>query len=324
MRSLIFLVGGIALQGCTTSAPVVRTATVVTSRPTTEWQLVPGWPRLSPGVRLGEVSGVDLDTRGHVMVFHRAGRAFDRTATEPIAAPTVVELDALTGDVINSWGAGLFLIPHSITVDSRDNVWLTDVGRHQVFKFSHDGTLVMTVGERRVPGWDATHFNEPTDVAVAADGSFYVSDGYQNARVARFSAVGAFVREWGSKGIAPGQFRTPHGVVLDDRGRLLVADRENSRLQLFDTLGALMRSWPGVHTSGRVFDIAVSGSGTVYVVRKDGASAVEILDRDLSQIGRIAFDTSRFVTPHAIAVQGDSVIYIADTGGRRVLKFVKR
>ena len=167
MRSLIFLVGGIALQGCTTSAPVVRTATVVTSRPTTEWQLVPGWPRLAPGVRLGEVSGVDLDRRGHVMVFHRAGRAFDRTATEPIAAPTVVELDALTGDVINSWGAGLFLIPHSITVDSRDNVWLTDVGRHQVFKFSHDRTLVMTVGERRVPGWDATHFNEPTDVAVA-------------------------------------------------------------------------------------------------------------------------------------------------------------
>jgi DNA-binding beta-propeller fold protein YncE len=131
------------------------------------------------------------------------------------------------------------------------DVWLTDVGRHQVFKFSHDGQLLLTVGERRLPGWDATHFNEPTGVAVAADGSFFVSDGYQNARVAHFAPDGKFLKEGGAKGTAPGQFQIPHGVALDDRGRVYVADRQNSRLQTFATAGTFVREWWGAATLGR-------------------------------------------------------------------------
>jgi peptidylamidoglycolate lyase len=196
-----------------------------------------------------------------------------------------------------------------------------------VTKFSsspHDGRLLLTIGERRVPGWDATHFNEPTDVAVSADGSFFVSDGYRNARVAHYSATGTLLKEWGAKGTLPNQFQTPHGVALDGRGRVYVADRENSRLQVFDTAGTLLRVWPSSPTVGRVFAVAVSSLGYIYLARKDGPEAVSILDGEWHDIGMIPADPSVLVTPHAVAIQGDSVIYIADTTGERIRKFIRR
>lgn len=289
-----------------------------------EWQLVKDWPRLPTDVQLGQVSGVSIDTAGHVLLFRRADRTFDRTATVPIGAPTVLELDPLTGTVLKSWGEGLFLIPHSLTVDRHNNVWLTDVGRHQVFKFSHDGVLLLTVGERRVPGWDSTHFNEPTDVAVSADGSFYVSDGYTNSRIAHFSPTGRLLSEWGTKGDQPGQFQIPHGVALDARGRVYVADRENLRLQIFDTTGTVLRVWPRTPTAGRAYAVAVTPSGYVYLARKDGPEAITIVDGEGREVGMIPTDTSVVGTPHAIAVQGDTVIYVADTFRRQIHKFVRR
>ena len=265
-----------------------------------------------------------LDSKGHVFVFHRAGRKFDPTATEPISASTVLELDAVTGARLNSWGAGMFLVPHSLTVDARDDVWLTDVGRQQVLEFSHDGTLLRTLGERSKPGWDARHFNQPTDVFVSADGSFYVSDGYQNARVARFDSSGKFVREWGSPGAGRGQFNVPHGLALGTPNRVYVADRENERLQVFDSAGTWLGQWPTSRGAGRVFDVAVSETGRVYVALKDGPDLVAILDRDLHLVERIPATAARVTTAHALAVHGDSAIYLADTGGQQLLKFVRR
>jgi hypothetical protein len=144
-------------------------------------------PPPAPGLQLGQVSGVALDSRGNVWVFHRAGRAFDPTATVPIAQATVLELDGDTGALLSSWGAGQFIVPHSVTVDRHDNLWFTDVGRQQVLQFSRDGRLLLAVGERGVSGKDGAHFDQPTDVYVAADRSFYVSDGYNNWRAARFA-----------------------------------------------------------------------------------------------------------------------------------------
>ncbi len=296
--------------------------------PTSRWKRVEGWPRLAPGLRLGEVSGVALDSHGHVLLFHRAGRSFEPTATQPITAPTVLELDAVTGALLHSWGAGMFLVPHSLTVDADDNVWLTDVGRQQVLEFSHDGAPVRTIGHRRAPGWDATHFDQPTDVFVCADGSFYVSDGYINARVARFDRTGAFVREWGHEGADPGEFHVPHGIAVGGLDRVYVADRENARLQVFDTTGTYLGEWPREgrpgRSAGRVFDVAVSESGRLYLAVKGGADLVVMLDRDLREVDHIPATAANVVTAHALAVQGDSVVYLADTGGRQLLKFVSR
>ena len=116
-----------------------------------------------------------------------------------ISGKTILEIDNQTGKLVNSWGDHFFVMPHGLTVDAQDNVWVTDVELHQVFKFSHEGRLLMTLGEAWVGGNDAAHFNRPTGIAVALDGSFFVSDGYGNSRVVKFSPDGKYSVRMGCK-----------------------------------------------------------------------------------------------------------------------------
>ena len=151
-----------------------------------------------------------------------------------INANTISLLDNKSGKILNSWGDSIFIMPHGLTVDNNNNVWVTDVGLHQVFKFDHNGKLLMQLGESKVPGGDSVHFNRPTDIAVAEDGSFYVSDGYRNSRIIKFSSNGRYLLQWGKKGDRDGEFDIPHAIDLDRRGNVYVADRENNRIQVFD------------------------------------------------------------------------------------------
>ena len=153
---------------------------------------VEGWPVFPEGFVTGYVSAVDVDSHGHVFAFRRAGRQFDWEVTELLGEDPVVMLDGESGSLLTMWGADTFLVPHGLTIDHEDNVWLTDAIGHRVFKFSHDGELLMTLGELSVPGWNQTHFNAPTEVAVQPDGSFFVADGYRNSRIAKFSPTGTF------------------------------------------------------------------------------------------------------------------------------------
>src|ERR1700720_3596244 len=146
----------------------------------TRYQEVKDWPSLPPSVQLGETAGVAVDANGHVFIFHRPGRGFDLTAATKLTEPTVLEIDANTGKLISSWGANMFLMPHGITIDGQNNVFLTDVSLQQVFKFTHDGKVILALGEPRAGAWYATHFNEPTDIAIRPDGTFYARVGYVN------------------------------------------------------------------------------------------------------------------------------------------------
>src|SRR6266704_523945 len=226
----------------------------------TRYEEVKDWPSLPPSVQLGEAAGVAVDVNGHVFVFHRPGRGFASTETTKLTEPTVLEIDAKTGKLISSWGANMFLVPHGITIDGQNNVFLTDAALQQVFKFTHDGKAIFALGEPGVGAWDATHFNQPTDIAIRPNGTFYVSDGYVNSRVAIFDKTGKELREWGKKGAAPGEFSNPHGLTfVPGSTDVLVADRENARLQLFDKDGAFKRQWRGAKdagTTGRVFAVA--------------------------------------------------------------------
>ncbi len=205
------------------------TVSVVTATPghaqvagDSEYQVVHGWPVLPEGRVLGSVAGCAVDSQDNVFVFHRNARTWPSSSelsTDPIALPTVTVFDGRTGHVLQEWGENRFAMPHGLSVDRGDNVWLTDVALQQIFKFSHDGKLLLTLGERGVAGSYATHFNPPTEVAVAADGSFFVSDGYRNTRVMKFSPTGQLLFQWGTKGNGPGQFDLPHSVTLNDRGR---------------------------------------------------------------------------------------------------------
>jgi len=299
---------------------------------TDHYEEVTGWPRLPPSVQLGECAGVAVDRDGHVFVFHRPGRGFDTAATEKLTEPTVLEIDAISGALLNAWGANTFLVPHGITIDADNQVFLTDVGLQQVFKFSHDGKPILALGEPRVGAWDATHFNQPTDIAIRPDGTFYVSDGYVNSRVAIFDRNGKEIREWGKKGAGPGEFSNPHGLTfVPGTTDVLVADRENSRLQLFDKDGAFKRQWVGAKdavTTGRVFAVAADAAGYYYVgIRREDYDTLHTgvvkLDREWKIIAAIGFGRPGhpvFNAVHDLAIGTDGSIYVAETRTKRVVK----
>ena len=293
-----------------------------------------GWPVSPDGELLGAVAGVGVDSHDNVFIFRRAGRVWTSVEldTVPISYPTVLLFDGQTGALLASWGAHRFGMPHGLTVDREDNVWLTDVALHQVFKFSHEGRLLLTLGQCGVPGDDSAHFNRPTDVAVALDGSFYVSDGYGNTRVMKFAPDGRFLFQWGTKGSGPGQFDLPHGLALDGAGRLYVADRSNARVQIFDATGRFLGEWKG-SALGRPYGVAIARDGAVLVA--DGGdqpdappdrSGVAVLRADgtlIEHFGRFGNYDGQFALAHDVAVASDGAAYVVDITGGRVQKFVR-
>ncbi len=225
------------------------------------YRAVSDWARLPPGWSFVEAVGVAADSAGNVLVFNRGEHpliVFDRQ-----------------GNFLRSWGEGVFVRPHGITIGPDDAVFCVDDFDHTVRKYAPDGKLLFMIGEsgkssdtgaRTVDYRTITHaagpFNFPTNLAVAPDGQLYVSDGYGNARVHRFSADGQFIGSWGEPGSAPGQFHVPHGIAVDANGTVFVADRENSRLQLFSPEGEFLEEWTDV---ARPCEMFIDRQGHVYV-----------------------------------------------------------
>jgi peptidylamidoglycolate lyase len=297
-------------------------------------RVVDGWPQLPDGETLGEVCGVASDSHGNVFVFHRGHRhrPWRDDLTKPAASlpePAIDVFDGGTGKLLAHWGENTFLLPHGLFIDSDNHVWLTDVGWHQVFEFTGEGKLLQVWGERRVPGEDASHFNKPTDVAVAPDRSFYVSDGYGNNRVAKFSAEGKFLFQWGTKGTGPGEFNLPHGIALDKEGRVYVADRENDRVQVFAPDGKFLTQWKGPQI-GRPYGIRVGLDGLVYIA--DGGelsqtppdrSKVVVLNRAgtlIASFGRWGNYNGQFMIAHDLGIASNGTVYVGDIDGHRVQK----
>lgn len=299
------------------------------------YHVIKTWPNLPQDLELGQVAGVAVDSHNQVYLFSRREKSWqsDTYDTTLIASATILVLDHATGELLTSWGENQFIMPHGLTIDALGNAWVTDVGLHQVFKFDRTGKLLLTLGTRAQAGNDATHFNEPTDVAVATDGSFFVSDGYSNSRIVKFAPDGTYLREWGNKGTKPGQFDTPHGIAVDQAGHVYVADRGNARVQIFDENGQFLSVWQG-RQYGRPWAIRVVSDGFIYVV--DGGDQKQFLpDRArvlklgssgeiLDVFGGYGKRAGAFIWPHAIAVARDGSIYVGEVGeGKRVQKFSK-
>jgi DNA-binding beta-propeller fold protein YncE len=302
------------------------------------YEVVHGWPVLAEDYILGQASGVGVDSHNRVFVFHRADVPWmDKLNEHPIPSPTILSFDGETGRLLNSWGANVFLNPHGLAVDHDDNIWVTDCGRQQVLKFTNDGRLLMTVGEEGKAGLDGQHFNQPTDIAVASDGSFYVADGYVNSRVAKFASDGKFLFDWGRHGSQPGEFDTPHSISLDGEGRVYVADRANSRIQVFKPDGTFLYQWKNSQL-GRPWAIRLGSDNRLYVVDggdMNGGPQPKPPDRgyimQLDLRGNILQKWSRFgnydgqlLWGHAVATGRDGAVYVCDVRGRRVQKFVPR
>ena len=297
-------------------------------------EVVSDWPKLPDGHILGLCAGIGVDSQNRVFVFHRRGRKWSNPFPKDcIAAPTISVIDGASGKLLATWGENRFVMPHGLTVDHEGNLWLTDVGLHQVFKCTSEGKVLLTLGEAGVPGADRAHFNLPTDVAVLPDGSFYVSDGYKNTRIVKFSAVGKFEFEWGTKGEGKGEFNLPHGIAIDSQGRVIVCDRENERLQLFDPRGGFLATWKGPHL-GKPYGIAAAPSGHLLIV--DGGSpslkrelrgkAVELdaFGTVVDTFGSFGTGPGQFQLGHDIAIGPDGSVYTAEGTGARVQKFVPK
>jgi DNA-binding beta-propeller fold protein YncE len=226
------------------------------------YEVLARWEELPSGWGFGEVAGVATDSRDRVYVFSRG--------EHPV---TVFDRE---GRFVTSWGEGVFRRAHGITIGPDDAVYCTDDLDHTVRKFTPDGRLLLTLGSSGRPadtGIDGIDyrtirrggppFHRPTNMALAADGSLYVTDGYGNARVHKFAADGRLLFSWGEPGNRPGQFNLPHGIALDRSGRVYVADRENSRIQLFSPEGEYLAEWTDV---ARPMQVVIDRQDRVFVV----------------------------------------------------------
>src|SRR6266850_3457943 len=204
----------------------------------TPYHEVANWPKLPAGAKWAGVISVDPASNGDIWVFYRS-------------EPPVLRFDP-SGKVVKSFGQGMIVQAHGMTVDRDGNVWVTDAqmkdGKgNQVFKFSPDGKLLMTLGKAGVAGGGNDVFSGPCDVAIAQNGDIFVADGHiadvPVNRIVKFSKDGTFIKAWGKRGPGPGEFDTPHSIAIDSRGRIFVADRSNSRIQIFDQDGRFLDQW---------------------------------------------------------------------------------
>ena len=255
------------------------------------------------------------------------------TSTKPKDQRTHVHLlEVLNADgkVIEDWSQwdSLINIPHSVHIDPYDkerHVWVIDRDNHQIHKFTNDGKkLVMTLGEKGVPGTDAKHFNRPAGIAYLPDGSFYVADGYVNSRVIKFDKDGKFILEWGTKGSGPGQFNLVHSVAVDANRHVYAADRNNNRIQVFDENGKFIEEWPHVRSATRLI---VTNDNALWLASAAGYNRFAKFDLQghlLTYWGMTGSDPGLMDNPHQFGVDSKGNLYVADAWNNRLQKFVPK
>ena len=272
------------------------------------YEVDPAWPKLPTGWNFQETPGVAIDAKDHVYVFHRG--------EHPIIEFTP------DGRVVRSWGEGMFIRPHAIRGDPEGNIWVVDNDTHQILKMDPSGRVRMVMGRKGHKGEEADLFNRPTDVAFSPDGTFYVSDGYVNSRVAKFAPNGSFITDWGKKGKEPGNFDLPHSIVIGPAGRVYVGGRENRRLQVFDPNGKFLEQWNHV---GSPWGLDLGPDGNLFLV--DGYNnriLKSTLDGEvLGVVSGPGKTAGKLNYAHHIAVDSNENIYIGEIKNWRVQKFVK-
>ena len=328
------------------------------------YRLVEGWPTLPKtmnGGRWGEVIRVHVDAKGNVWVFHRCFNVVPAGSATCIgrgpANPPILEFNS-AGRLLKSFGVGLFAYNHGFTMDGDGNIWVTDVNDQEailgmsaknaagvtmgqeVLKLSPEGKVLMTLGKEGVAGTGADGFDRPTSVAVAPNGDVFVSDGHapnkhNAARVVKFSKDGRFLKEWGKKGSAPGEFDEPHDIFVGgSRGWVYVADRQNSRVQVFDQDGKFIVAWQQFGQPSSVF---VGKDDTIYIgasfpdpsAKKGELRGIMIgnaIDGSLKAFIPDPADLDKVVrgtSASGIAADAMGSVYAADVGAHNLRKYVK-
>jgi sugar lactone lactonase YvrE len=312
------------------------------------YKSIEGWAKLPDGRTWGSTSAVEVDRDGRsVWVAERCGT----NSCLGSSLNPVLLFDA-SGRLVRSFGAGMIQSPHGITVDPGGNVWIVDCSctraatgtpadsahGHQIFKFSADGKLLMTLGKPG-GGRGAEFFWQPNDVLVAPDGSIFVSEGHSStpgstARMYKFSSDGKLLKTWGQLGNGADDFNQPHALAMDSRGRLFVGDRGNNRIVIFDQDGKRLDTW---YQFSRPSGIAIDANDRIYVADSESGS-VDRARTDWKRGIRIGSAKDGSVTAfipdpaeappstsaaEGVAVDRDGNIYGAEVGPRRLMKYTK-
>ena len=274
VRILMLMLGIIAAAN---TGPGAESAAQVPADPNSApnpYSLDANWLKMPGGLKVGQVTGVDIDPDGKsVWVFERCGR---RDCVDSARDP-IEKFDA-SGNFLLAFGQGLFNHPHGFYVDREGGVWTTDNtggnGKgHQVIKFSPQGKVLLALGKPGVAGDGPDMFNAPTDVAVARNGDIIVSDGHggnTNARIVKFTRDGKFIMAWGRRGSGPGEFGVNHSLAIDSAGRIFVADRSNNRIEIFDPDGAFLGEWKQF---GRPSGLFIDKNDVLYVTDSESNMA---------------------------------------------------
>jgi len=334
------------------------------SAPEIAFDSVPDFPKLPSGMNFGEVPGVAVNSQGHVFVFTRSN-----SASGPAYAPTAAQLLEFgpDGEFVGEVGKGLYAwsFAHSVRIDRDDNIWAIDKGSDMIVKFNPAGRVVWVFGRRKESADDEAKpwehpdpplaavdglFRQPTDVAWDSSSNVYITDGYINSRVAKFDMNGDWVKSWGTKGTAPGQFNLPHAIAIDRNNNIYVGDRSNRRIQVFDTDGKFLRMFTidvppdpktravngNTPTGQRLAQVIgapnslciTPGSNQVLFVGEStypGRIFKLSLDgKVLGVIGRSGRQLKQFSGAHALACPSENEIYAAETSNWRVQKLILR
>ena len=329
--------------------------------PEIPFESIPDFLKLPPGMNFGEVPGVAVNSKGHIFVFTRSN-----SANGPAYGASAAQLLEFgpKGEFLREIGKGLYAWSeaHTVRIDKDDNIWAIDKGSDMVIKFNQAGHVVMVFGRKSeaadgarpwehpnppLPAIDGL-FRQPTDVTWDSEGNVYITDGYVNSRVAKYDKNGDWVKSWGEKGTAPGQFRLPHAIVADHNNNLYVGDRTNHRIQVFDTEGKFLRMFTidvppdpktravyGNTPTGEQLSALIGAPNSICItpgptqVLFVGETTfpgrlfkVSLEGKVLGVIGRSGRQLKQFSGIHELACPSENEVYAAETSNWRVQKLI--
>ena len=269
-----------------------------------QYEVIADWARLPAGWSFGWIPSVAVDSQDRVHVYSRS------------AHPMVFDVD---GNFLTSWGNEILKDAHGIFIDADDNIYCTERLTHCVHKFNNEGELQWTLGSPGIPRPPGLPFNKPTDLAMAPDGCFFISDGYSNFKVHKFSPEGERLFSWGEAGTGPGQFDLVHSVWVDSDYNVYICDRENNRVQIFDGEGKFLREWTGFLRPDKLW---FDPDETIFMA--EVTHRVTVLNRDgevLSQWGESGNEPHQFLAyPHGIWGDSRGDLYVSEVGADAQLK----
>ena len=276
------------------------------------YEVAEGWGSFPDGMKLGWVAAVGVDSKDRVYIYNRSDHPLVRLDKE--------------GNFVDSLAADILVDAHGILIDEHDHVFCVEREAHCMRHFDPDGNLVATLGTPGEQGAEGEPFRLPTDIAFDTAGDMYISDGYDNACIHKFTAAGELIKSWGKPGTGPGEFDLPHCVRVDRNDRVIVCDRSNNRVQIFDTQGEYLTEWTDLNHPDTMH---IDKDGIVYIAELDQRVSILTLDGELLcrwGKGERLDEPGEFLgCPHGIWTDSSGDLYVSEVqADQRVQKFVRQ